>query len=249
MGLPVRQVFASTLKITTEDNRRIGAPDRHFLSTMFVSTALSVVALGLSAVALPTDSSLSNNLPAVGSMVNYSDLPMQPLQDASSVNGNMTDSEPLSGDIARLRRRQDIDFDLVDSTPDPTVAPNNYTDYNRQAAINAVVADISSDPLPQKRDALGPRDTYTTAPSGYSSIIVPSSAALNAPLNCNGADTFIGSKLFNSGPFDESLCAAACTAQSAYNSKHPPSSGSPKLCQYYNTYVLLKDGVSQGQYW
>lgn len=148
-----------------------------------------------------------------------------------------------------LVRRQDIDFDLVDSTPDPTIAPNNYTDYNRQAAINAVVADIGSDPLPQKRETPRFRDIYNTAQNGYSTIIVPGSAALNAPLNCNGADTFIGSKLFNSGPFDESLCAAACTAQSAYNLKHPPSSGTPKLCQYYNTYVLLKDGVSQGQYW
>ena len=150
---------------------------------------------------------------------------------------------------APLRRRQEIDFGHVDSTPDPTIAPNNYIDYNRQAAINAVVADIISDPLPQKHDTLTLKDLYNTASGGYSSVVVPSSAALNARLNCNGADTFIGSKLFDPGPFDESLCAAACTAQSAYNLKHPPSSGSPELCQFYNTYVLFKDGISQGQYW
>ncbi|KAG9528189.1 hypothetical protein KCU93_g4603, partial [Aureobasidium melanogenum] len=173
---------------------------------------------------------------------------MQPLQDATNLNGSVPYSDPSLGGIARIRRRQEIDFDLVDSTPDPTIAPNDYTDYNQQAAIDAVVADIFSDPLPQKRDSLAPRDIYNTAPGGYSSIVVSSSVALSAPLNCNGPDTFIGSKLFTSGPFDETLCAAACTAQSAYNLKHPPSSGSPKLCQFYNTYVLLKDGVSQGQY-
>ncbi|KAG9739718.1 hypothetical protein KCU73_g9405, partial [Aureobasidium melanogenum] len=162
--------------------------------------------------------------------------------------GSVPYSDPSLGGIARIRRRQEIDFDLVDSTPDPTIAPNDYTDYNQQAAIDAVVADILSDPLPQKRDSLAPRDIYNTAPGGYSSIVVSSSVALSAPLNCNGADTFIESKLFTSGPFDETLCAAACTAQSAYNLKHPPSSGFPKLCQFYNTYVLLKDGVSQGQY-
>ncbi|KAH0365933.1 hypothetical protein KCU65_g5750, partial [Aureobasidium melanogenum] len=155
---------------------------------------------------------------------------------------------PSLGGVTRIRRCQEIDFDLEDSTPDPTIAPNNYTNYNQQAAIDAVVADILGDPLPQRRAALTPRDMYDTAPGGYSSIVVSSSAALSAPLNCNGANTFIGSKLFTSGPFDESLCAAACTAQSAYNLKHPLASGLPKLCQYYNTYVLLKDGVSRGQH-
>jgi hypothetical protein len=38
-------------------------------------------------------------------------------------------------------------------------------------------------------------------------------AAINAPLNCNSADSFMGSKVFNSGLIDESLCAAVCTAK------------------------------------
>jgi hypothetical protein len=156
-------------------------------------------------------------------------------------------SLPTEPRLAGLHRRQDIDYKLVESTPDPVIAPNNYTDYDQQAAINAVIADISSDPLPQKR-SVAPSDVNTT-PTGYASIVVPANATINAPLNCNTADTFMGSKLFNSGPFDESLCAVACTTQTAYNLKHPPSSGSPKTCQFYSTYVLLKDRASQGQHW
>jgi hypothetical protein len=160
-----------------------------------------------------------------------------------------SESDKLSADRtpAALHRRQDIDYKLVDSTPDPVIAPNNYTDYDQQAAINAVVADISRNPLSQKRSI--PSQDVNTPPSGYASVAVPVNATINAPLNCNKADTFMGSRLFTSGPFDERLCAAACTAQTAYNLKHPPASGSPKTCQFYSTYVLRKDGASQGQYW
>lgn len=38
------------------------------------------------------------------------------------------------------------------------------------------------------------------------------------------------------------------SSQSAYNVAHPPSKGSPKTCQFYNTYGLYKNGVYQGQY-
>lgn len=179
--------------------------------------------------------------------MDYSSIAFQPLQDSSTLNLSGTD--PILGGMSTLRRRQDIDFDLVDSTPDPTISPNNYTDYNQQAAIAAVVADVSSDPLPQRRDVTGDAVMVSTTPGGYSKVVIPGTAAINAPLNCNGADTFIGSRLFSSGPFDESLCAAVCTAQSNYNLKHPPSSGLPKTCQFYNTYVLFRDGVPQGQYW
>jgi hypothetical protein len=217
---------------------------------MFAHTPLSLLVLGLSTTALPTNSSATfSDLPAVGSIVDYSNLDLQPLQDITALNSSFPSSDPASEGAETLRRRQEIDFDLVESTPDPVIAPGNYTNYNQQAAIDAVVADITQDPLPQKRDVLVSKGNYNTAPLGFTSISVSSSAAINAPLNCNGADTFMGSKLFNSGPFDESLCAAACTAQNVYNLKHPPASGSPKLCRFYNTYVLLKNETSQGQYW
>ncbi|KAI4761460.1 hypothetical protein E4T52_06391 [Aureobasidium sp. EXF-3400] len=221
---------------------------------MFSATALSVFALGVStAASLPTNVTGTIDLPALGSFVDYSDFDLQPLQDASALNGATLN--PILGGVATLRRRQDIDFALVDSTPDPVVAPNNYTNYDQQAAINAVLAEIIGNPLPQKRSlsveeraSSTSAENYISPSDGYADIAIPDSAAVNAPLNCNGADTFMGSKLFSSGPFDESLCAVACTAQSAYNLRHPPSSEPPKLCQFYNTYVLFKDGVPQGQY-
>ncbi|KAK7949322.1 uncharacterized protein PG986_010208 [Apiospora aurea] len=73
-------------------------------------------------------------------------------------------------------------------------------------------------------------------------------AAINAPPDCTGANTFMGAKVFTSGPFDVGLCAAACEAQTAYNLQHPPASGAPLTCQLFNTYMLMRDGTAVGQY-
>jgi hypothetical protein len=77
----------------------------------------------------------------------------------------------------------------------------------------------------------------TVAPvTGYTGPDCLGNAAINAPLDCNGTvDTYLGAKIFTAGPFDPSLCAAACSATSAYNLRHPPATGSPKSCQFYNT--------------
>jgi hypothetical protein len=81
------------------------------------------------------------DLPAVGSIVDYSILDLQPLQDMTALNGSFPSSDPVGG-AENLRRRQEIDYDLVESTPNPVVAPGNYTNYNQQAVIDAVVADL-----------------------------------------------------------------------------------------------------------
>ncbi|KAK8093436.1 hypothetical protein PG997_000121 [Apiospora hydei] len=73
-------------------------------------------------------------------------------------------------------------------------------------------------------------------------------AAINAPPDCTGANTFMGAKVFTSGPFDVGLCAAACEAQTAYNLQYPPASGAPLTCQLFNTYMLMRDGMAVGQY-
>ncbi|OCK84336.1 hypothetical protein K432DRAFT_414050 [Lepidopterella palustris CBS 459.81] len=88
--------------------------------------------------------------------------------------------------------------------------------------------------------------TVTNVP-GYKGTFL-NNAAVNAPLDCNGNDTYMGYKLFNDGaPFDATRCAAACDAQSAYNIAHPPQSGPPKICRFFNTYLMEKNGLSQGQ--
>ena len=150
---------------------------------------------------------------------------------------------PTTDNLINLVRRQDINFTLADAVSDTSDIDDASGDAS---TIAEVVADVNANPLPQEK-----RDVNKRGMSGYSASISLDKVAINAPLNCNGADTYMGSKMWNDPDniFLEDRCAAACSAQSAYNLKHPPSRGSPKLCQFYNTYVLSKNGVSQGQYW
>ncbi|KAJ8068397.1 hypothetical protein OCU04_003957 [Sclerotinia nivalis] len=84
-------------------------------------------------------------------------------------------------------------------------------------------------------------------PGGYNPPTCLEDSAINAPLNCNKDDTFLGSRFFTDTPFDVSLCTAACDATSSYDLAHPPATGSPKTCQFINTYILYLNGVAQGQ--
>lgn len=83
---------------------------------------------------------------------------------------------------------------------------------------------------------------------GYAPVQSLGAAAINAERDCNGVDTYMGYKLFTNTPFDVKLCAAACDAETAYNVAHPPSSGKPRKCNFWNTYLLDRNGESQGQY-
>ncbi len=93
--------------------------------------------------------------------------------------------------------------------------------------------------------------TISSAPAidGYGPPSSLGTNAINAPLDCNGYNTYMGFKIFNSGtPFDPNLCAAACSAQTAYDVAHPSPGESPQICEFFNTYILYDNGVSQGQY-
>lgn len=86
-------------------------------------------------------------------------------------------------------------------------------------------------------------------PPGYTDPISLGNAAINAPFDCNGKDTYLGVRIFQKGPFDIANCASACTAQADYARAHPPANGGEvKTCKYFNTYMLLKNGDSVGQY-
>jgi len=58
----------------------------------------------------------------------------------------------------------------------------------------------------------------------------------------------MGYQLFVEGAFNAKLCATACKETNKYALEHPPSTGKPQMCRYFNTFILLKNGVSQGQY-
>ncbi|KAH0270130.1 hypothetical protein KCU91_g8282, partial [Aureobasidium melanogenum] len=195
---------------------------------MRTSIALNSIAFALSAVALPLNaSSNASNITTPAGMY---------LADNGAI-------------LPILARRQDVDFDLVDEAPEPTVAIDDSSNYNQQAAIDAVVSEVEANPLPQRRDTdLHRRDIVVETSSGYTSNVQIQDAAISAPKNCQGSDTFLGSKLFTTGPFDTTLCAAACTAQSEYNVRHPLAGGVAKTCQFYNTYAMYRNGVYQGQY-
>lgn len=87
-----------------------------------------------------------------------------------------------------------------------------------------------------------------TAPTGYNGAVYLGNSAINAPLDCNHHDTYMGVKIFTSGPFDANLCATACSAQSDYNRRHPAKNGFFQTCQFFNTYVLYKNNAAVGQY-
>ncbi|KAI9847680.1 MAG: hypothetical protein M1837_001928 [Sclerophora amabilis] len=80
--------------------------------------------------------------------------------------------------------------------------------------------------------------------AGYSGPI-GAGGAINAP-SANGVNTFMGAKYFNQ-PYDTSVCAAACAAQTAYNSRHP-TNGQYKVCKFFNAYILSKNNVPEGLY-
>ncbi|KAI1114104.1 hypothetical protein F5Y14DRAFT_190878 [Nemania sp. NC0429] len=73
-------------------------------------------------------------------------------------------------------------------------------------------------------------------------------AAINAPLNCLGQDTYMGSKIFTTSFFDVGLCAAACSSQNEYNIAHPPETGAPKICNFFVTFLSEVNGIPEGQY-
>lgn len=55
-------------------------------------------------------------------------------------------------------------------------------------------------------------------------------------------------RLFNNGPYDPALCAAACQAQTEYEKAHPGSNGKYKPCNFFSSYILTQADVPLGTY-
>ncbi|PNS16124.1 hypothetical protein CAC42_4525 [Sphaceloma murrayae] len=97
----------------------------------------------------------------------------------------------------------------------------------------------------------GYQNNSIVTPPGYNDPTYLNNAAINAPLDSFGFDSYMGVALFNSGPFDIKLCADACSLKSQYNRDHPASDGTPvTTCQFFNTYILYinQSSNAQGQY-
>ncbi|KAF2228124.1 hypothetical protein BDZ85DRAFT_315612 [Elsinoe ampelina] len=97
----------------------------------------------------------------------------------------------------------------------------------------------------------GYQNNSIVTPPGYNTPVFLNNAAINAPYDSFGFDSYMGVALFNSGPFDIKLCADACNLKSKYNLEHPPTDGTPvTTCQFFNTYILYinESSNAQGQY-
>lgn len=87
---------------------------------------------------------------------------------------------------AKLQARQSIDFDLVDSVPDPVIQPNDVSNLDPAAAIASVIAEVKAgSPLAERKRALESRDLLVSTYPGYTDNIALGNFAINAPLDCN----------------------------------------------------------------
>ena len=69
---------------------------------------------------------------------------------------------------AKLQARQSIDFDLVDSVPDPVIQPNDVSNFDPAAAIASVIAEVKAGgPLSERKRALESRDILVSTYPGY----------------------------------------------------------------------------------
>ncbi|KAI1340773.1 hypothetical protein F5Y15DRAFT_422643 [Xylariaceae sp. FL0016] len=77
---------------------------------------------------------------------------------------------------------------------------------------------------------------------GYNGPELYGDVAIAAPINCRGQDTYIAGYHVFHGKFDPSYCMNVC------NTYNADQSHSSRLCRFFNTYMLQKDGVDWAQY-
>ena len=88
---------------------------------------------------------------------------------------------------------------------------------------------------------------------GFNKLAAPrlSNTLFSAPAELAGAiqapSGYMGSRWYT-GPYDPDQCASACIATNQYSHKHPRSDGTYDPCNFFNSYVLSKNGNPQGTY-
>ncbi|KAF2996733.1 hypothetical protein E8E13_006166 [Curvularia kusanoi] len=76
-------------------------------------------------------------------------------------------------------------------------------------------------------------DDWCSPVSGYSCQGVGEAAVISPPQDCHGNQPYLTYQEFTDGAFSAQRCADACASVTG--------------CQFFNTYILLKNGVPQGQ--
>ncbi|KAK5999469.1 hypothetical protein QM012_005470 [Aureobasidium pullulans] len=149
---------------------------------------------------------------------------------------------------------------------DPTLNPDAQNCPNPASTVNyrctTFGVPISPEGATNTGGSLASFQIAITGSNGYNKNAAPAAikrfsgpvgfgGAINAPLDAQGHDTYVGFKYY---PFSQTqgytpaTCASACNAQTAYNRAHPAKDGSYKSCNFFNSYVLSKNGVAQGLY-
>ena len=104
--------------------------------------------------------------------------------------------------------------------------------------------------------------TYAMAPGscdlsiGYNKAAPPPAiGGFSGPVGLGGAinapNSYLGYQYFpfsQSQGYTPSTCAAACQAQTGYDSRHPAADCTYLPCVFFNAYVLSKNGAPQGLY-
>ncbi|GAW19195.1 hypothetical protein ANO14919_086790 [Xylariales sp. No.14919] len=79
----------------------------------------------------------------------------------------------------------------------------------------------------------------------YTGPIAYGNVAINAPFNCLGQNTHEGSNVWLDGLFDPNRCADACTYKTESNLEYGLQD---RVCRFFNTYILKRNGVDFAQY-
>lgn len=88
--------------------------------------------------------------------------------------------------------------------------------------------------------------------NGYTKLAAPpAQKGFTGPTEVGGAinapSAYIGMK-YQAGPYDPSICAAACQATNDNGKKNADFTGSYAACNFFNAYVLSTDNQPQGTY-
>lgn len=110
---------------------------------------------------------------------------------------------------------QELDWDLINKGPQPIPEAYKATDYSEQLLS-----------------------------LGFADVVDLGQAAVNAPSNCNGVDTYMGGTFFANTAFDILLCAVACINETLYDQANPPAGlSAPRTCQFFNAFCEFCPGL------
>lgn len=149
---------------------------------------------------------------------------------------------------------RDPSLDPGPNCPNPA-STVNYKCTTFGVQLSAGGPTSSGSPIASFQVAMAGSNGYNknAAPAAIAGYSGPATfgGAINAPLDSQGHNTYMGMKYYPfsaSQGYTPSSCAAACDSQTAYNKAHPASDGTYKTCTFFNGYVLSKNGVPQGLY-